>query len=29
MFWILGAEDIVNTLAQATGFPFWAGFANR
>jgi predicted acyltransferase len=29
MFWILGAEDIVNSLAQATGSPFWAGFANQ
>lgn len=29
MFWILGAEEIVNTLAQATGSPFWAAFANQ
>src|ERR1700688_2231473 len=29
MFWILGAEEIVNTLAQATGSPFWGGFANQ
>lgn len=29
MFWILGAEDIVNALAEATGSPFWKGFANQ
>jgi predicted acyltransferase len=27
MFWIMGAEDIVKTLAKATGSPFWNGFA--
>jgi predicted acyltransferase len=29
MFWIMGAEDIVNTLAKATGSPFWNGFADE
>ncbi|HSZ34392.1 MAG TPA: DUF5009 domain-containing protein [Puia sp.] len=29
MFWILGAEEIVGTLARATGSPFWEGFANQ
>jgi predicted acyltransferase len=27
MFWIMGAEDIVNSLAEVTGAPFWKGFA--
>ena len=27
MFWIMGAEDIVKTMAKATGSPFWNGFA--
>ena len=29
MFWIMGAEEIVKTLADATGSPFWTGFANQ
>src|SRR5438045_9740223 len=29
MFWIMGAEEIVRALAQATGSPFWAGFSNQ
>ena len=29
MFWIMGAEEIVNTLSKATGSPFWGGFANQ
>ena len=29
MFWIMGAEDIVNEIAKATGSPFWQGFANQ
>jgi predicted acyltransferase len=29
MFWILGAEDIVNEIAKATNSPFWLGFANQ
>jgi len=29
MFWIMGAEEIVNTLAKTTGSPFWGGFANQ
>ena len=29
MFWIMGAEEIVNTLAKATGNSFWNGFANQ
>ena len=29
MFWILGAEEIVGSLANATGSPFWVGFANQ
>src|SRR5450432_283256 len=29
MFWIMGAEEIVNTIAQATGSPFWKAFANQ
>ncbi len=27
MFWIMGAEDIVNSLADATGSPFWKAFS--
>ena len=27
MFWIMGAEDIVKTMAKATDSPFWNGFA--
>jgi len=27
MFWIMGAEEIFNTLAKATGSPFWAAIA--
>ena len=29
MFWIMGAEDIVNTLAKATGSPMLAGISNE
>lgn len=29
MFWIMGAEEIVNTMAKATGSPFWQGFATQ
>ncbi len=29
MFWIMGAEEIVNTIAKATGNSFWAGFSNQ
>jgi predicted acyltransferase len=29
MFWIMGAEEIVNTLAKATGSPFLNGFAEE
>jgi len=29
MFWIMGAEDIVKTMANATGSSFWNGFANE
>src|SRR6476659_7382026 len=29
MFWIMGAEEIVHTLAKATGSPFWNGFSNQ
>jgi predicted acyltransferase len=29
MFWIMGAEEIFNTLAKATGSPFWATIANQ
>ena len=29
MFWIMGAEEIVNAMAKATGSPFWNGFANE
>ena len=29
MFWIMGAEEIVNIIAKATGNSFWAGFANQ
>ena len=26
MFWIMGAEEIVNSLSKATGSSFWAVF---
>lgn len=29
MFWIMGAEEIVRSLATATGSPFWNGFSNQ
>ena len=29
MFWIMGAEEIVNTMSRATGNSFWNGFANQ
>jgi len=29
MFWIMGAEEIFNTLAKATGSPFWGMIANQ
>jgi predicted acyltransferase len=29
MFWIMGAEEIVHTMATATGSPFWNGFSNQ
>jgi predicted acyltransferase len=29
MFWIMGAEEIFNTLAQATGSPTWLAIANQ
>lgn len=29
MFWIMGAEEIVNTMAKATGNSFWNGFATQ
>ena len=29
MFWIMGAEEIVNSMAKATGSPFWNGFATQ
>jgi len=29
MFWIMGAEEIVNTMARATNSPFWQAFANQ
>src|SRR3954454_16131084 len=29
MFWIMGAEEIVHSLAKATGSPFWSGFSNQ
>jgi predicted acyltransferase len=29
MFWIMGAEEIVNGVAKATKSPFWLGFANQ
>jgi predicted acyltransferase len=29
MFWIMGAEEIVQTLAKATGAPFWVGFSEE
>lgn len=29
MFWIMGAEEIVHTIAKATGNSFWQGFATQ
>ena len=29
MFWIMGAEEIVHSLAKATGSSFWNGFSNQ
>jgi len=29
MFWIMGAEEIVRSLATATGSSFWNGFSNQ
>jgi predicted acyltransferase len=29
MFWIMGAEEIVHSLANATGSSFWNGFSNQ
>ncbi len=29
MFWIMGAEEIVNELSKTTGSGFWQGFANQ
>src|SRR5436190_11545074 len=29
MFWIMGAEEIVHSLAKTTGSSFWAGFSNQ
>src|SRR5438046_2881829 len=29
MFWIMGAEDIVHTMAKASGSPFWQGFSEQ
>jgi predicted acyltransferase len=29
MFWIMGAEEIVHSLSQATGSPFWKGFSEQ
>ena len=29
MFWIMGAEDIFNALAKATGWPFFEAIANQ
>ena len=29
MFWIMGGEEIFNTLAKATGSPFWGSIANQ
>jgi len=29
MFWIMGAEEIVHTIAKATGSGFWLGFSNE
>jgi predicted acyltransferase len=29
MFWIMGAEEIVNSMAKSTGSSFWNGFANQ
>ncbi|MBS1667656.1 MAG: DUF5009 domain-containing protein [Bacteroidetes bacterium] len=29
MFWIMGAEEIVHSMAKATGSSFWVGFGNE
>src|SRR6187549_640796 len=29
MFWIMGAEEIVHTMAKATGNSFWQGFSTQ
>src|SRR6478752_1094103 len=29
MFWIMGAEEIVHSLAKAIGSSFWNGFSNQ
>src|SRR5437763_8435232 len=29
MFWIMGAEEIVNSLYKATGSSFWGAFSNQ
>ena len=29
MFWIMGAEEVVNALAKVTGAPFFEGFARQ
>ena len=29
MFWIMGAEEIVHTMATATGNSFWQGFSTQ
>lgn len=29
MFWIMGAEEIVHALSEATGSSFWKGFSNQ
>ena len=29
MFWIMGAEEIVQTISKATGNSFWQGFATE
>src|SRR5450432_3779469 len=29
MFWIIGAEDILHTMARATGSPFWTALSDQ
>ena len=29
MFWIMGAEEIVHAMSEATGSSFWKGFSNQ